>query len=127
LEGHVGFQALLGAEHSDSFGGLAGGVRAQIPSRLAPFAGLGLQLMIGDRDLPHDGLDNDNDFLVDEADEKREESIHYASVYPELGAHFWISPRVRLTGSVSYHITTTGRDDDQWMLGIGLALLAPPL
>lgn len=105
--------------------GLDGGVRLQTPTRLAPFAGAGG--FIGTNwetvDARDDGKDNDGDGSIDErGEEDTEWDLTLVAVYPELGAHFWWTPRVRLTGFGRYMITSDGRASDTWLLGGGLAI-----
>lgn len=123
LELRGGLLGVAGTGNSNLFGGLTAGARVQTPTRLAPFVGIGGLAASGERDVSDDGLDNDNNLLIDETGEDLSE--YFASVFPETGLHFWLTPRVRLTTSAAYHFTTTGRDDDQWMFGIGLSLLSP--
>jgi len=123
LELQGGLLGLAGTGNSNLFGGLTAGARLQTPTRLAPFAGIGGLAAAGERDVSDDGIDNDNNLLIDEVGE--DSSEYYAAIYPEVGAHFWMTPRVRLTTRMAYHLTTTGRDDDQWMFGIGLSIVAP--
>lgn len=122
VEMHGGLVGLAGTGDSNLFGGVTAGGRLQTPTRLAPFIGIGAVAATGERDVSEDGLDNDYNFLVDEPGEDLSE--YFASVYPEVGAHFWLTPRVRMTASAAYHVTSTGRDDDQWLFGIGLSLLS---
>jgi hypothetical protein len=91
-------------------------LRTQLPSRLAPFTGAGVLAATGKRSLEHDRLDNDSD---------EEEIESYLAVFPEAGVHLWLTPYWRLTASASYHVTSSGREDDQWLFGIGLSLLDP--
>lgn len=123
LEVRGGLVGLAGTGNENLFGGFTSGARLQTPTRLAPFVGIGGLAAGGERDVSDDGIDNDNNLVVDEMGEDLSE--YFASVFPEVGAHFWITPRVRLTTSAAYHLTTTGRDDDQWMFGVGLSILAP--
>ena len=70
-----------------------------------------------------DWVDNDDDGFVDESGEDKERfSGFLASVYPEVGGHFWWTPRLRLTGFGRYMFTTEGRDQDDWLIGGGLAV-----
>jgi hypothetical protein len=46
-----------------------------------------------------------------------------ASVYPEVGIHFWLTGSTRLTAGAQYHVTPQGRDDDFWFFGLSLAIL----
>jgi hypothetical protein len=123
VEGRVGAVGLLGTGDQNAFGGFTAGLRTQLPSRLAPFTGAGVLAATGKRSLESDRLDNDHDLLIDESDEEEIES--YFAVFPEAGVHFWLTPYWRLTAAASYHVTSSGRDDDQWLFGIGLSLLNP--
>lgn len=101
-------------------GGLVGSVRVQPPSRLAPFVGVGAYGgWAGERSATSDGLDNDHDGSVDEVDE--DDTDMALAVFPELGAHFWINHRTRLTTSVSYQVTNQGRDNDYLFYSIGFS------
>ena len=124
LEARGGLMGVAGTGDANLFGGLTAGLRIQTPSRLAPFAGVGAFLGGGERDATDDGIDNDNDCCIDEPGEDEDE--YFASVFPEVGAHFWLNPRVRLTTSAAYHVTTSGRDDDQWLLGVAISFLSGP-
>lgn len=105
--------------------GLDGGIRLQPPTRLAPFVGVGgfVGMNWETVDADDDGIDNDDDGFTDEFDEEDTEyDLTLASIYPEVGAHFWWTPRWRLTGFGRYWITTDGRDSDTWMVGGGVAV-----
>jgi hypothetical protein len=120
LETRLGLVALGGTAEANLFGGLTAGMRLQSPSRLAPFLGAGAAVA---PDLPfwiNAALDDDDG---DHEDDVFTETKVFISGYPEAGAHFWLTPHVRLTGSAAYHFTTTGRDDDLWMFGVGLSFL----
>lgn len=125
LAGVVGADADERFPGQDAFLGLNTGLRVQSPSRFAPFIGAGTFAGVSSFDVPaeDDGLDNDDDFFVDEHGEVEDESALFAAVYPEVGAHFWLKPRLRLTGSASYYVTTEGRDHDFWYFGISLSWL----
>ena len=65
----------------------------------------------------------DEDGFTDERGEDKERfSGFLASVYPEVGSYFWWTPNVRFTGFGRYMITTEGRDDDDWLVGGGIAV-----
>lgn len=100
--------------------GLDLGTRIQTPSRVAPFAGVGM--FVGAR--PHkdlanmDGLDNDDDGFIDEFNEKEWDIDNWlVAVYPELGAHVWLNGSWRLTAYGRYLLTTEGRGHDDWLVG----------
>lgn len=42
------------------------------------------------------------------------------SIYPEVGSHFWINGRWRLTTYGRHLITTEGRRHDDWLWGLQL-------
>lgn len=125
VEGRVGLKGLLGTGDNDYFAGIDTGLRVQAPTRFAPFAGVGLHLGGNGKSEPaaDDLLDNDNDGSIDELGEEEEVGNLFASVYPEVGAHFWLNGRTRLTASAQYHLTTSGRDDDFLFLGVSLGYL----
>jgi hypothetical protein len=124
VEGRLGLMGVAGTGDANLFGGLTAGARLQTPTRFAPFVGLGGFAGGGNRDASDDGIDNDNDCCIDERGEKEDE--FFGSVFPEVGVHYWLSPRVRLTPNAAYHVTTSGRDDDQWFFGVGLSFLSGP-
>ena len=100
-------------------------MRAQTPSRLAPFAGIGVFNGLSHEEVAaeSDGQDNDDDMFTDEPGETDERAEYLGAVYPELGVHYWLSSRWRLSGLSRYYITTDGRNTDYWTVGIGVSLL----
>lgn len=122
LETRIG-GALLAheGEHELSGGGILG-ARVQTPSRLAPFAGVNGYLgYAGSRSADKDGTDNDGDGDVDEFGE--DEVNFVGAIAPELGVHYWLTSRVRLTGSADYRLTSDGRGNDSLFYGVSLAVL----
>lgn len=118
---------MAAAGDQDWFTGLDLGLRLQSPTRLAPFAGVGTFVGYADEVVPADDdwVDNDDDGFVDERGEDKERfSGLLASVYPEVGGHFWWTPNLRLTGFGRYMVTTEGRDADDWLIGGGLAIFS---
>lgn len=126
----TGRASLMGMGNGeDWFTGADTGLRLQSPSRFAPFVGAGLFAGYAKEVVPADDdwIDNDDDGYVDEHGEDKERlSDAIAAVYPELGAHFWWNPSVRLTGFGRYLVTTDGRDSDDWLFGVGIALFSNP-
>ena len=124
----TGRTALVGfANQEDGYLGLDLGTRLQVPSRLAPFVGVGMFAGYAEKSVvrDRDGEDNDEDGIIDERGEEDERiSGVIAALYPETGVHFWWTPRLRLTGFGRYVITTDGRDSDDWLLGGGLAIFS---
>ncbi|WP_286178042.1 hypothetical protein [Stieleria mannarensis] len=122
----TGRASLMGMGNGeDWFTGVDTGLRLQTPSRLAPFVGAGVyggfakEVVSAD----DDWKDNDDDGFIDEHGEDEERiSGALAAFYPELGGHFWWTPQIRLTGYGRYMISTEGRDADDWILGVGLAV-----
>ena len=125
VEARGGLKGLLGTGADDWFAGLDLGLRAQSPSRFAPFAGIGTYLGGNNRRVLaiDDHIDNDGDGSVDERGEKKNDPNFIASVYPELGAHFWLNSSTRMTASAQYHLTTEGRDADFWFFGVSFSFL----
>ena len=128
VEGRVGLKGLAGTGAEDWFAGLDLGLRTQSPSRFAPFAGVGTFLGGNNHKVLaiDDHIDNDGDTSVDERGEMKDDPNFLASVYPELGAHFWLNSKTRLTASAQYHITTEGRDTDFWFVGFSVSFLGGP-
>ncbi len=101
-------------------GGMIGSARLQVPSRFAPFVGLGVYGgWAGLESAEDDGIDNDDDTFVDEPGEN--DSAFALAVFPEIGTHFWLSHRTRITTSVTYYVTNQGRDDDFLFYSVGLS------
>jgi hypothetical protein len=121
LEGHLGGSLLVSSAADDIFAGANTGVRVQTPSRVAPFVGLGGYLgvspLVGLENAESDGIDNDDNGMVDEPHETRLTTDWFAAIYPEIGLHIWATPRMRWTGSAAYYVSTEGRDHDFWYLG----------
>lgn len=118
---------MLMSDGSDLFTGADVGMRLQTPTRLAPFVGAGLFAGYAKEVVPaaDDWIDNDDDGFIDERGEDRERfSGFLASIYPETGIHFWWTPNIRMTGFARYMVTTEGRDDDDWLIGGGVALFS---
>jgi hypothetical protein len=123
-----GAASVLWADTAEEvFAGLTLGVRTQTPSRIAPFAGLGGHVSITPYfeyvDADFDNIDNDDDDWIDEPGEQRKEFEYFAAIYPEVGVHLWATPRLRITGSAAYMLTSQGRDSDFWFFGLNIARL----
>ncbi len=110
------------SENTGLHGGFEAGMRANAPGKIAPFIGAGL--LIGswstDELADSDGIDNDDDGVVDEIGEEAEVTDYLLATYPEAGVHLWLTEAVRLTASYRYYITTRGRDSDRALYGFGL-------
>ena len=125
MEIRGGLKGVLGTGANDWFAGLDLGTRLQAPSRLAPFVGVGTFVgwngnEVGAR---NDFIDNDGDGAIDELGETKDQDNFLASVYPEVGVHFWLDSKLRMTGSAQYHVTTEGRDSDFWFFGVTFSWL----
>lgn len=125
MEGRAGLKGLVGTAAENWFVGGDFGLRLQTPTRVAPFVGVGTFLGGNLRQEPatHDHIDNDDDQSVDERGETKSRYDFLASAYPELGMHFWLNGRTRLTAGAQYHLTTQGRDDDFWFFGFSVSVL----
>lgn len=97
------------------------GLRAQLPTRITPFVGIGTfhGLSTARVDATNDGEDNDDDGFLDENGEKKTEFDGWLStVYPETGIHFWPIGQARFSAYARYLITSHGREHDDWLAGI---------
>lgn len=114
--------SFLASEQTDLHGGYEAGARINGPWRISPFLGGGIFAGSWTTYEPaaDDGLDNDDDSLIDEAGEKRENIDHLWAIYPEAGLHIWLTDTLRLTGTYRHYFTTDGRDSDAELYGIGL-------
>ncbi len=123
VEGRLGLAGLIYEADEPVSGGLLAGARLQIPTRLAPFVGIGAYAgLTPEIGLSEDGIDNDFDGFVDNSGEVENEFV--GALIPEAGCHFWLTPGWRVTGSASYHVTTSGPEDNFLMLNISLARLS---
>jgi hypothetical protein len=124
----TGRAALSGYAGEDGyFTGLDLGARAQTPTRIAAFAGVGAfnGYASHEVDAESDLRDNDGNGFIDEWGEKETEYDGWLSIfYPEVGAHFWINGSWRVTGYGRYLITSEGRAHDDWLVGLQLAAFA---
>lgn len=134
IERHFGFSGVGGTSIQEGFLGMNGGVRLQSPSRLAPFAGVGGFAGVNWKDVAVVSAaaiidvitaDEDDDDTLGEAliRTRRGKTHGFAAIYPELGVHYWLNSRTRVTASGSYWISTQGRAQDSWFLGINLGFL----
>ncbi len=92
-------------------GGLDVGARIQTPSRVAPFAGLGMLVASGHRDI----------FYLNEDDE-----TVIGAVYPEVGMHCWLTSNTRLSAFGRYYVAgNTARNDvtEYWATGLALSFI----
>lgn len=125
-EGRASLAWLASSAADNSFLGANLGARVQTPSRVAPFAGVGMFGGYSDvtEAADNDRRDNDDDGAIDElGEEKTTIDGVLGAVNPEVGVHFWMTSQLRLTASASYYITTEGRDHDFWMYGVNLGWL----
>jgi len=117
LSGRAAIAATLG--NNEGYLGFDTGLRLQTPTRIAPFVGMGMFLGASRRIelADSDGLNNDDDFFTDEPGEEAEVDDWLGAVYPEVGVHFWLNGRWRLTAYGRYFVTTAGRAHDDWLVG----------
>ena len=118
LSGRLAFAGYLG--HEDWYAGVDSGARLQLPTRITPFAGVGLFNGLSTTFGPaeDDNLDNDDDGAVDEDGETDWDFDGWlTAASPAVGAHFWPSGQSRLTLFSRYMVTTDGRASDDWLTG----------
>lgn len=113
----VGFASYMSEE--EGYLGAIAGLRLQMPTRLAPFVGVGT--LLGDSrtvSSAPDGRDNDEDMFVDESGEVADGIDHFlTAVYPETGVQFWLTHHWRLSVDGCYMFTNLGDNHDDWMIG----------
>lgn len=125
LEWHGGLAGLLYEGNSSATVGVTGGARVQVPSRVAPFAGIGAYGGATPYNLHDgDGIDDDGNGLVDDLGEETNDYV--LAIYPEAGVHFWVTPEWRMTASTSYWVAVTDEVDGFWMWNLSLARLTDP-
>ena len=115
-------RAALATSIGDNEGylGLDAGLRLQTPTRVAPFVGIGMfhGASRGVELADWDGLDNDDDGLLDERGETKSGVDDWLSaVYPEVGTHVWLNGSWRITAYGRYFVTSEGRAHDDWLVG----------
>ncbi len=123
LSGRVGFAFFL-SDQTGIHGGLEGGVRANAPGVLSPYIGSGLFLgsWTSSELADNDGIDNDNDNMVDEYGEEEEVRDDLVAIYPELGVNLWLADTVRISAGYRYYVTSRGRDSDRSLYGFGIGI-----
>ena len=107
--------------------GLDAGARLQTPTRLAPFVGVGgsAGLLLQDAVplLVEAAFESDNQ--IESFTQSESDSVGgIAAVYPEVGMHFWLDGRIRLTAFGRYLVTSEGREFDDWMVGGQIAIFS---
>lgn len=114
-EAKAGLAMYLSGSGRGLFVGPTAAIHLQLPTRLSPFAGVGVFAGYSERDTGQ-WDENGEAKVIDEG---------FASVYPEVGVNFWLADKIRLTTSATYQITTEGRRHDFWTVGGGIAVLFP--
>ena len=122
LETRVGATGIVGSPGESIYGGGTLGVRLQSPSRFSPFIGVGGYVGEEPWEILEDVLNENDDWSTETSDNDSGDSIVFAG-YPELGAHFWLTPRWRLTTSMSYYV---GWSEEPWFFSIGVAKIPGP-
>lgn len=114
--------SFFASDKTDLHGGYEVGARINGPWRISPFVGGGIFAGSWTTHEPatDDGVDNDDDSVIDEAGEEKEITDYLWAVYPEAGLHIWLTDAVRITGTYRYYVTTDGRDSDAALYGVGL-------
>ena len=100
--------------------GFDAGARLHVPARLSPFVGVGgyagVQLQDAVPVLLDTAFDLDDSFTS--LDREDSDSVGGLAVfYPEIGAHFWLDGKIRLTSFGRYLVSSEGRETDGWAVG----------
>ncbi len=119
--------AFFASDSSDDiFGGGTLDVRFNLGKKISPFLGFGVFVGYSDETVSaeNDDIDNDDDGSIDEdGEEKAIVTDLFASIFPEVGIHFFVSDTTRLTVASRYQMTTEGRDNDNWIYNFGIAFI----
>ena len=128
LETRGGVGGMQGADTYEALAlGVDGGIRIQSPSRIAPFVGVGgfagwtatrnrPKRTNDDDDPPDDPFDEDDDddwfdlLLAASFRALYENTEPSAGIYPEIGCHYWVTERHRVTGFARYYLSDSGED-----------------
>jgi len=132
LEQQIALAGLYSDDLHDAYIGGKLGYRVQSPSRVAPFVGLGGFAGLFHKGTPYDTLyvvgaavSDDPDYHYDH--DPGDDGLHpMLAVYPEVGVHFWLNEKFRLTASGSYHISTEGRKFDYYLFNFGISRMTVP-
>jgi hypothetical protein len=123
-ERYIALTGLYSDDLHDAFVGGKLGYRVQPPARLAPFVGAGGFVGAFHKGSIYDGLwwathDEDGD---SPNWNPGDDGLHpMFAVYPEAGVHYWLNSRTRVTASLSYMVTSEGRDFDYLLIGLGFS------
>jgi hypothetical protein len=118
-----GFSFYTTDEKADLLTGAELGMRLHLRSTVAPFFGIGGFACSSEEKVraDDDGVDNDEDGIIDEAGETKNQTKDFiAGIYPEVGVQVWLSRNVGLNASLKYHITTEGRKFYYWISAVGM-------
>lgn len=123
---------LAGATFSNSderliAGGAELGLRVQTPTQLAPFVGVGTFLGWQEQKTTTTTVSEESfwGFHSTQTTTKTK-TKGLATVYPEVGVIFWVSPHVYLATRAAYNFTSLRHDKESWMLGLELGLGMKP-
>jgi len=121
----AGLAMIASESFDDLFTGITTGARYAFDSPLTPFVGFGVFGGYSKETVSatNDGVDNNNNGLVDEWGESDSRiSAVLLSAYPEVGVHLWAGDNMRMTFSGKYYVTTEGMDSNFWLFNFGLAM-----
>lgn len=123
---------LAGATFSNSderliAGGAELGLRVQTPTQLAPFVGVGTFLGWQEQKTTTTTVSKESFWGLHSTSTTTETKTKgLATVYPEVGVIFWVSPHVYLATRAAYNFTSLRHDKESWMLGLELGLGMKP-
>ena len=93
------------------------GVRAQVPSRVAPFVGVGGLAGVSAFDFIESAFQDEDETSGFISEEDDVDWDFLAGIYPEVGVHIWTNGRYRFSIYGRYLISTSGRRHDGWLIG----------
>ncbi|MCP3921219.1 MAG: hypothetical protein GY714_01405 [Desulfobacterales bacterium] len=116
----------LSDDDDHTYGGATVGFRMKFPLVITPF--IGLHFFGGtyeeEEDAANDGIDNDEDGTVDEANETKwvtEDTM--VATCPEAGLMIYMDKNSQFVISAKYYVTDKGRDSDFWVYTVGINIV----
>ncbi|MCP3923649.1 MAG: hypothetical protein GY714_13800 [Desulfobacterales bacterium] len=120
-----GIQRCLVVNYSmrTKYAGASVGMRFHLPGKFTPF--IGAHVFCGAHEetesADKDGIDNDEDGVIDEYGETKSTGKDYlVGIYPEAGFMFTVSDHVQLVISAKYYVTGDEDEGERWIGCVGL-------
>ena len=95
------------------------GVRLQSPTRLAPFVGVGSAVGLGVVDVAVAEIQSALGADSEDIDDTLSESAMVGVVYPEIGVHYWLNGRFRVSALARHNFSYSSHAEslEGWLVG----------